>query len=91
MAKQSGEAAKMGGKHLAFFMAFLSLSIAVMNLMPIPILDGGNIFILLIESAIRRNLSLRLREVINSVGFVMILLLMGMVLWLDVGKQFVHR
>jgi regulator of sigma E protease len=90
IAKQSGEAAKQGFKYLLHFMAFLSLSIAIMNLLPIPILDGGNIFILLIESGIRRNLSLRLREVINQVGFVMILLLMGMVLWLDFGKQFIR-
>lgn len=88
IAKQSGEAARQGFKYLLHFMAFLSLSIAVMNLLPIPILDGGNIFILLIESVMRRNLSLRFREVINQVGFVMILLLMGMVLWIDFGKQF---
>lgn len=88
--KQSGEALRQGPKYFLHFMAFLSLSIAIMNLLPIPILDGGNIFILMIEGVLRRNLSLRLRELINQVGFVVILLLMGMVLWFDFGKLFTH-
>jgi len=67
-------------------MGFISVSIAVMNLMPIPILDGGQIFILLIEGVIRRDLSLRLKEVITQVGFVMILLLMFVVIWFDLMK-----
>lgn len=91
IAKQSGEAAKQGFKYLLYFMAFLSMSIAIMNLLPIPILDGGNIFILLIESTIRRNLSMRLREAINQVGFVMIVALMVTVLWFDIGKHFAKK
>jgi regulator of sigma E protease len=56
--------------------------------MPIPILDGGQIFILAIEGVIRRDLSLRFKEVITQVGFVMILLLMVMVIYFDVSKSF---
>jgi len=67
-------------------MGFISMSIAIMNLMPIPILDGGQIFILLVEEVIRRDLSLRVKEVITQVGFVLILMLMGVVLWFDLGK-----
>ena len=54
----------------------------------IPILDGGQIFILSIEGVIRRDLSLRFKEVITQVGFVMILLLMVVVLYFDVTKGF---
>ena len=61
-------------------MGFISISIAIMNLMPIPILDGGQIFILAIEGVIRRDLSMRLKEIISQVGFVMILLLMVVVI-----------
>ena len=64
-------------------MGFISISIAVMNLMPIPILDGGQIFILAVEGVIRRDLSMRLKEIISQVGFVMILLLMFVVIWFD--------
>jgi len=86
IARQSGAAARSGFKNLLNLMGFISISIAIMNLMPIPILDGGQIFILLIEEVIRRDLSLRLKEVISQVGLVMILLLMGVVLYFDFLK-----
>jgi regulator of sigma E protease len=87
IAKQSGEAARRGFKDLLHLMAFISISIAIMNLMPIPILDGGQIFVLMVEGVIRRDLSLRLKEIISQVGFVMILLLIFMVIWFDVLKN----
>ena len=87
IAKQSGEAARIGFKYLLQLMGFISISIAVMNLMPIPILDGGQIFILAVEGVIRRDLSLRLKEIISQVGFVMILLLMFVVIWFDLMKN----
>lgn len=87
IAKQSGEAARIGFKYLLQLMGFISISIAVMNLMPIPILDGGQIFILMVEGVIRRDLSLRLKEIISQVGFVMILLLMFVVIYFDVMKN----
>jgi regulator of sigma E protease len=86
MARQSGAAARVGFKYLLHLMGFISISIAILNLMPIPILDGGQIFILLVEEVIRRDLSLRVKEVITQVGFVLILMLMGVVLWFDLGK-----
>lgn len=87
IAVQSGEAARVGFKYLLHLMGFISISIAILNLLPIPILDGGQIFILMIEGVIRRDLSLRLKEVISQVGFVMILLLMAMVIWFDIMKR----
>ncbi len=87
IAKQSGEAARRGFKDFLHLMAFISISIAIMNLMPIPILDGGQIFVLLVEGVIRRDLSLRLKEVISQVGFIMILLLIFMVIWFDFAKN----
>ncbi len=84
---QSGAAARSGFKYLIHLMGFISISIAIMNLMPIPILDGGQNFILGVESVIRRDLSLRLKEVISQVGFVMILLLMFVVIWFDLMKN----
>lgn len=86
IAAQSGEAARRSFKDLLHLMGFISISIAIMNLMPIPILDGGQIFILTVEEVIRRDLSLRFKEVISQVGFVMILLLMVMVIWFDAQK-----
>jgi regulator of sigma E protease len=87
IAKQSGDAARTGFKSLLHLMGFLSISIALLNLMPIPILDGGQIFILLVEGVIRRDLSLRLKEVISQVGFVLILMLMVVVFWFDLSRN----
>lgn len=87
IASQSGEAARLGFKYLLHLMGFISISIAIMNLMPIPILDGGQIFILAVEGIIRRDLSLRLKEVITQAGFVMILLLIFVVVYFDLSKR----
>lgn len=86
IAQATGEAARMGFKQLLYMMGLLSISIAVMNLLPIPILDGGQISILMVEEVIRRDLPLRMKEVISQVGFVMILLLMFVVIWFDLMK-----
>jgi regulator of sigma E protease len=88
IANQSGEAARAGFKYLLHFMGFVSLSIAILNLMPIPILDGGQIFILLIEEVIRRDLSLRVKEVISQIGLVLILMLVVVVMYFDAMKHF---
>jgi regulator of sigma E protease len=87
IARQTGEAARLGFKQLLHLMGFLSISIAILNLMPIPILDGGQIFVLTVEGVIRRDLSQRLKEIVTQVGFVMILLLMVMVIYFDVSKS----
>ncbi|MDQ1708579.1 MAG: regulator of sigma protease [Pyrinomonadaceae bacterium] len=72
-------------------LAFLSLNLGIFNLLPIPVLDGGAIFLLLIEGAlatIGMTLSLRVRDRIQQVGFVMVLLLMVFVITNDVLKTF---
>ena len=87
IAARTGEAARRGFRELVHLMGFISLSIAILNLLPIPVLDGGQIAILLVESVIRRDLSLRLKEVIAQVGFVLILILMVTVLYFDIVKR----
>jgi regulator of sigma E protease len=72
-------------------LAFLSLNLGIFNLLPIPVLDGGAIFILLIEGVLATvglKLSLRVRDRIQQVGFVMVLLLMVFVITNDVLKMF---
>ncbi len=87
IAAQSGAAARLGFGYLLYFTAFISLNIGLLNLLPIPVLDGGQIVILVIESTIRRDLSLRLKELITQVGFVLIMLLMLAVIWFDLAKN----
>lgn len=87
IAAQSGAAARRGLTDLLHFVAFISINIGLLNLMPVPILDGGQIVILLIEGTIRRDLSLRVKEVISQVGFVLIMLLMLAVIWFDLARN----
>jgi regulator of sigma E protease len=86
IARQSGLAAKSGFDDLLFLMAAISLNLGIMNLLPIPVLDGGVIAIILIETLIRRDLSLGLREKITQVGFVMLILLAVVVTYNDIIK-----
>jgi regulator of sigma E protease len=87
IASLSGEAARQGVPSLLHLMALVSISIAILNLLPIPVLDGGQILVLLVESGIRRDLSLRLKEAINMVGLAFIVLLMVAVLFFDVRRN----
>lgn len=86
IAALSGAAARSGLRNLLYLMGLISISIAILNLMPVPVLDGGQIAILLIESLFQRDLSLALKERINQVGFVLIIMLMVMVLYFDLRK-----
>ena len=87
IAKFSGEAARTGAVPFVAFMAAISLQLGIFNLLPIPVLDGGHLFLLTIEGIARRDFSLRVKERILQVGFVMILALLAVVLYNDVAKN----
>jgi regulator of sigma E protease len=81
---------ELGWTGIFTMLAFLSLNLGVFNLLPIPVLDGGAIFLLLIEGALAivgMTISLRVRERIQQVGFVFVILLMVFVLTNDALKQ----
>mgnify|MGYP001819991603 CR=1 FL=1 len=86
IAQISGEAARSGLDSLIWFMGLISLQLGIFNLLPIPILDGGHLTIIAFESAIRRDLSLRVKERILEVGFYALILLMVVVLFNDIVK-----
>jgi regulator of sigma E protease len=88
IAKYSGAAARAGVNPLLSFMGLISLQLGVFNLFPIPILDGGVILLLLLEGIMRRDLSLRVKERIFQVGFIFLILLMGIVILNDLNKSF---
>ena len=87
IAAQSGAAARSGVKNLVYLIAVISVSIGLLNLFPVPLLDGGQIFLLLVESVLRRDLPDTLKERINQVGLVLIILLMATVLVFDITKN----
>lgn len=84
IARISGEMLRRGWMNIVALMAMISLQLGVMNLLPIPVLDGGHIMILLIEGVARRDLSLRVKERIQQVGFAVLAALMIVVLYNDV-------
>ena len=84
IARISGEMMRRGPIHFLALLAMISLQLGVMNLLPIPVLDGGHIMILLIEGAARRDLSLRVKERIQQAGFAVLATLMIVVLFNDV-------
>jgi regulator of sigma E protease len=76
IAQQAGQAAKLGLDVFLGFMALISVNLAVLNLLPVPVLDGGQLVFLIAEAVLRRPLSLRLRERLTAVGLALVLLLM---------------
>jgi regulator of sigma E protease len=67
-------------------MAVISVNLAILNLLPIPILDGGQIVFALVEGIKGAPLSLRVREAAVQVGLSLLVLLMGFALWNDVTR-----
>jgi regulator of sigma E protease len=87
----SKSVSQLGWDGVFGMLGFLSLNLGIFNLLPIPVLDGGAIFLLLIEGAlafIGLSLSATVRDRIQQVGFVMVLLLMMFVITNDVLKTF---
>ncbi len=87
IAKFAGGAARTGAMPFLVLMASISLQLGIFNLMPIPVLDGGHLFLLTLEGAIRRDFSLRVKERILQLGFVMILVLVSVILYNDFAKN----
>lgn len=72
----AGQSARLGLEPFLALMALISVNLAVLNLLPIPVLDGGQFLFLLAEGVLRRPLSLKLRERLTAVGLILIVLLM---------------
>jgi len=86
IAKLSGEAARQGPSSFFWLMSAVSLNLAIFNLMPIPILDGGVIMLLLVETLMRRDLSLQVKEAVFKVGFVFLMVIVTFVIYNDITK-----
>jgi regulator of sigma E protease len=91
IAKESGRAAREGVAELLSLMAMIGVNLAVLNLLPIPPLDGGHILMLFIEGTIRRDLSVRVKERFVTVSMVFLLLVFAIVMYNDVLKLIPHH
>ncbi len=86
IAQQSGKEAEKGATNLFFFMALLSINLAVLNIMPIPILDGGHLLFLLIEKLKGSPVSIKARAISQQVGLVVLLTLIVFVTYNDIMR-----
>jgi regulator of sigma E protease len=88
IARLVGDASKLGFVYLLSFTAFISLNLAVLNLVPFPALDGGRILFVIIEAVIRRPITPKIANTINAVGFGLLIFFMLFVTYKDIVKLF---
>jgi len=86
IAQMAGAQVKEGIVPFVLFMALLSINLAVLNLLPIPILDGGHLLFYLIEAIRGKAVSLKTRERAQQIGFVMLVMLMIFVIMMDIDR-----
>jgi len=86
IAQIAGKQAQEGLLSLAFFTAVLSINLGILNLIPIPILDGGHLLFLTVESIVRRPLSTKKMEVAQQIGLIIIILLMALAFYNDIMR-----
>jgi regulator of sigma E protease len=88
MAKMSGDAAREGVIPFIGLMAGVSLNLAIFNLLPIPILDGGVMLMLFIEMLMRRDVDLKVKETVLKVGFIFLMFVLVFAIYNDISKSF---
>ena len=86
IAKMAGEQAAAGGVSFFAFMALLSVNLGVLNLLPVPILDGGHLAFYLWELVFRRPVSVKAREIAQQVGLVLLISLMALAFYNDIAR-----
>ncbi|UCE52052.1 MAG: site-2 protease family protein, partial [Desulfobacterales bacterium] len=86
IAKMAGDQAKAGIGNLISFIALISINLAIINLLPIPILDGGHLLFFFIEAVKRRPVNLKVRGVAQQIGLFIIILLIILVFYNDISK-----
>jgi regulator of sigma E protease len=86
----AGKQAKEGKKNLIFFVAIISINLGVVNLLPIPVLDGGHIFVHLLEIITRRRISQKWVEVSQKIGMGILIAIMVLAFFNDIMRLFTH-
>jgi regulator of sigma E protease len=86
IAQYAKSAADSGGFAFLDFLALLSLSLAILNILPFPVLDGGHFVIILLEGIFKREIPIKIKIAIQNVGFVLILALMAFIVYSDILK-----
>ena len=88
IAQMAGRQAKEGITSLVFFIALLSVNLAILNFLPIPVLDGGHLLFFFVEAIMGRAVNTRMREIAQQVGIFILILLMAYVFYNDITRIF---
>jgi len=88
IAQMAGHYAKRGIASLSFFIAIISITLAIINFLPIPVLDGGHLLFFFLEAIIGRPVSLKVREVAQQAGIFILIMLMIFVFYNDITRIF---
>ncbi|MGD2269810.1 MAG: RIP metalloprotease RseP [Desulfobacterales bacterium] len=91
IAKLAGEQAKAGIDKLVQFIALISINLAILNVLPIPVLDGGHLLFFFIEMIIGRPVSVKVREIAQQAGMFILIMLMILVFYNDITRYFFSR
>lgn len=86
IAEMAGQQAQAGAGSFVFFIALLSINLAILNFLPIPVLDGGHLLFFLIEAVIRRPVNIRVREIAQQTGVFILVMLMILVFYNDITR-----
>ena len=86
IAQASGESLKAGLFSFIFLMSYISINLAIINLLRIPVLDGGHILFFLIEAIIRKPVTGKIRDVAVQLGLLIIVFLIGLVFFNDIYR-----
>lgn len=84
IANMAAESADIGLVSYLRFLALLSLSLAILNILPFPVLDGGHFVIILIEGIFRREIPIKIKLAIQNAGFILLLILMAFIVYNDI-------
>jgi regulator of sigma E protease len=87
IAEIAGKSLQRGWEAYLSTLILISINLGILNLLPIPILDGGQILIAAVEGIQRAPISLRTREIVQQVGLTMLVLLMGLAFWNDLSRH----
>jgi regulator of sigma E protease len=86
IAQMAGQQAREGLANLIFFIALISINLAILNFLPIPVLDGGHLVFFFIEALTGRPVSIRVREIAQQAGIFVLILLMIYVFYNDISR-----
>ena len=88
IAELAGQQAQKGLTQLLLFIAVLSINLAILNLLPVPVLDGGHLLFFFIEAVIGRPVNMRMREIAQHAGLFLLILLMIFAIYNDISSFF---